>query len=390
MQADFSFSPTPEIRFANGRLSELPGLVCRYGRHPLIVLGGRSFSASRHWRKVADELLRAGCSIEVVHFSGEPSPATVDAAAGHCAAAAIDVVVAIGGGSVLDAGKALAVMLVEGGMVERFLEGVGSEQPSGRRLPCIAVPTTAGTGSETTANAVLSRVGPGGFKRSLRHPAFIPDIALIDPQLALTLPRDLTLACGMDAFSQLLEAYLSSKASPLSDALAADGIRAACRSLRRVCENGLDLEARSDMAYAAMLSGIVLTQAGLGTVHGFASAIGGLFPIPHGIICGTLMAAANRVTLDRLRRTGENPLALAKYAAIGHWLEAPESASPSARQDHCISELERLADDFGIARLGQFGVTADALETVLDLSGNKNNPAALDRDEMRRILAARL
>jgi len=390
MIAQFSFTPVPEIRFGAGRLGELPELIRRYGRRPLIVLGGQSFARSRHWQTVADGLDRAGCSFESVHFTGEPSPEAIDAAVRQFASAGIDAVVAIGGGSVLDAGKAMAAMLVEGGTVERFLEGVGSEMPSGGRLPCIAVPTTAGTGSETTANAVLSRVGPGGFKRSLRHPNFIPDIALIDPALSLTLPSDLTLACGMDAFSQLLEAYLSTKASPMSDALAADGIRAVCRSLRRVCEQGDDLAARSEMAYAAMLSGIVLTQAGLGTVHGFASAIGGLFAIPHGIICGTLMAAANRITLDRLRRTGENTVALDKYAMIGQWLGAAENASPVARQDRGISELERLAEDFGIARLGHFGVTSADFDAILDLSGNKNNPAALEPDELRGILAARL
>jgi alcohol dehydrogenase class IV len=365
-------------------------MVAGYGRHPLLVLGGKSFTRSGHWRDLADNLLKSGCLLEQVSITGEPSPETIDAIAGQYRLSEIDVVLAIGGGSVLDAGKALAVMLVEGGTVERFLEGVGQEAPSGRRLPCIAVPTTSGTGSETTANAVLSRVGSAGFKRSLRHPRFIPDIALVDPALTLTLPRDLTLACGMDAFSQLVEAYLSTKASPMSDALAADGIRAACRSLRRVCEHGDDLDARADMAYAAMLSGIVLTQVGLGVIHGFASSIGGLFAIPHGTICGTLIAPANRITLDRLRRTGENTAALAKYAQLGRWLGAAENAPPDARQDHFIAELERMTDATGIPRLGRFGVEPADIERILDLSGNKNNPAVLSREEMHRILASRI
>lgn len=365
-------------------------MIAGCGQHPLLVLGGQSFTRSGHWRVLADNLLRAGCLLEQVSITGEPSPETIDAIAGQYRLSGIDVVVAIGGGSVLDAGKALAVMLVEGGTVERFLEGVGKETPSGRRLHCIAVPTTAGTGSETTANAVLSRIGSGGFKRSLRHPRFVPDVALVDPALTLTLPRDLTLACGMDAFSQLVEAYLSTKSSPMSDALAADGIRAACRSLRRVCENGDYLAARSDMAYAAMLSGIVLTQAGLGVIHGFASAIGGLFAIPHGTICGTLMAAANRITLDRLRRSGENAIALGKYARLGRWFGAAENASPDARQDHFIAELERMADDTGMSRLGEFGVKTSDLDRIVDLSGNKNNPAVLNREEMLQILASRI
>ena len=390
MPSTFSFSPLPEIRFGAGRFNELPHLITGYGRHPLLVVGGRSFARSGHWRELADNLLQSGCLLDQVSITGEPSPETIDTIASHYETAAVDVVVAIGGGSVLDAGKALAVMLVEGGTVERFLEGVGQETPSGRRLPCIAVPTTSGTGSETTANAVLSRIGSGGFKRSLRHPRFIPDIALVDPALTLTLPRELTLACGMDAFSQLVEAYLSTKASPMSDALAADGIRAASRSLRRVCEHGDDLEARSDMAYAAMLSGIVLTQAGLGVIHGFASAIGGLFAIPHGTICGTLIAPANRITLNRLRRTGENSVALAKYARLGRWLGAAENAPPDARQDHFIAELERMADETGIPRLGRFGVEPADIDRILDLSGNKNNPAVLDREEMHRILASRI
>lgn len=390
MPSTFSFSSLPEIRFGAGCFSELSNMVAGYGRHPLLVLGGRSFTRSGHWRDLTDSLLQSGCLLEQVSITGEPSPETIDAITDRYRLSEIDVVVAIGGGSVLDAGKALAVMLVEGGTVERFLEGVGLETPSGRRLPCIAVPTTSGTGSETTANAVLSRVGSAGFKRSLRHPRFIPDIALVDPALTLTLPRDLTLACGMDAFSQLVEAYLSTKASPMSDALAADGIRAACRSLRRVCEHGDDLEARADMAYAAMLSGIVLTQAGLGVIHGFASAIGGLFAIPHGIICGTLMAAANRITLDRLRRTGENTVALGKYAQLGRWCGAADNTSPESQQDHFISELVQLADVTGISRLGRFGVKTAELDRILDCSGNKNNPAVLNREEMRQILASRI
>jgi len=386
----FSCKPLPHIFFGVNRTEELPGLISRFGTRILVVLGGESFLKSSRWPNLHSALAAQSSLLALEKVQGEPAPGMVDALVNRYRDQTIEVVLAIGGGSVIDAGKAVSAMLMEEGEICRYLEGVGSEKPSGRKVPFIAVPTTAGTGSEATSNAVLSRTGSHGFKRSLRHDTYIPDIALIDPALTLSCPRALTIACGMDTFSQLVEAYLSTHASPFTDALALDGILAVQRSLRTACNDGGNLDARCDMAYAALMSGIVLTQAGLGVVHGFASAIGGFFTAPHGVICGSLMAAGNRITLDRLRRTGENHAALEKYRRLGKLFATVKNADAEYCQDIFIAELEKLTEELAIPRLGEYGITEDHLEAILDQSGNKYNPAVLDREEMRAILRQRL
>jgi len=370
----FSFKTLPQIHFGSGRFNELPDLISRYGNRVLVILGGESFIKSRHWPILQTALKAKNGLLAVEHVRGEPSPETVNSIASRYREQAIDIILAIGGGSVIDAGKAISAMLVEGGEVERFLEEVGSEKPSGHKVPFIAVPTTSGTGSEATSNAVLTRTGNQGFKRSLRHDNYIPDIAFVDPALTLSCPRDLTIACAMDTFSQLVEAYLSNHAAPFTDALAFDGLRAVQRSLRAVCNEGNNLSARTDMAYAALVSGIVLANAGLGIIHGFASAIGGFLPIPHGVICGTLMAAGNRVTLSRLRRTNENPVALEKYSRLGHLFSQTDRLPATSCQELFIAELEQLTGELTIPTLSHYGIDESHLEAILDQSGNKYNP----------------
>lgn len=389
MISPFSLKNLPKIHFGIGRIGEVPGLISLFGRRVLVILGSGSFAGSDSWTNLQASFGLFDL-IQVEQVQGEPSPEVVDELVRRYRDQRIEVVLAIGGGSVIDAGKAISAMLVEGGGICRFLEGIGTERPSGVKIPFIAVPTTAGTGSEATSNAVLSRTGSQGFKRSLRHENYIPDIAVVDPALTLSCPQGLTVSCGMDAFSQLVEAYLSTHSSAFTDALAFDGIVAVQRSLRSACSDGGNLQARTDMAYAALLSGIVLTHAGLGIIHGFASAIGGFFAIPHGVICGTLMAAGNRATLARLRRTGENPFALDKYSRLGRLFAQEEGKTAAFYQDALISELTRLTEDLGIATLGAYGIDKADFDRILDQSGNKYNPAVLDREEMREILAARL
>ncbi|MFN2355130.1 MAG: iron-containing alcohol dehydrogenase, partial [Desulfopila sp.] len=308
MLSSFSLKLPQQIIFGPGKLRELENILNRFGARPLLVLGSQSFAASGHSTVLEKIFAKLGIQVPTVHISSEPSPEMIDTIVADLvadlAAEEIDLVIALGGGSVLDGGKAISVMLKEKGKVTRFLEGVGSTTPSGRKLPFIAIPTTSGTGSEATSNAVISFIGSQGFKSSLRHDNFIPDLALVDPNLTLSCPKELTVACGMDCFSQLVEGYLSTNSSSVTDALAVDGLKAINRSLHTVCADGGNLPARTDLAYAALLSGIVLCNSGLGTVHGFASALGGLFPIPHGLVCGTLMAPVNALTLKNLRTKG--------------------------------------------------------------------------------------
>ena len=286
----------------------------------------------------------------------------------------------------LTAGKAVSAMLVEQKPVVTFLEGVGTKLPGGGKIPFIAVPTTAGTGSEATSNGVISSVGPEGFKKSLRHNNYVPDIALIDPELALDCPKSVTLSCGMDALSQLVEGYLSTNSNPYTDALALEGIRKVLPAVAGLEENPGDIDARSAMAYGAYLSGIVLANAGLGLVHGFASAIGGFHRIPHGVVCGTLMAEVNRATLEKLRSEAPQSHALQKYAELGK-LVNPEAATAGEQQDAFIKALVALTEALHIPGLGRYDISREDLPKITEKSGNKYNPISFGREEMANLLA---
>lgn len=392
MMHSFDFKPTPPLVFGVDKIMELPRLAGRYGPKLLVVVGGSSFTSGPIWPVLEELLTENQFTLTLCRISNEPTPEDIDRICDQYRSENFDAVVAIGGGSALDAGKAISAMLAETGSVLDFLEGVGSRKPSGSKVPLIAAPTTSGTGSEATSNAVISSIGIKGFKKSLRHDSYIPNIAVVDPQLTISCSKELTVSCGMDTFSQLVEAYLSTKASPITDALALDGIRAIIRSLPRAVADGTDLAARADLSYGSYLSGIVLANAGLGTVHGFASAVGGYFPIPHGIVCGTLMAAANKLTLQQLLqgpRSEISVVALKKYATLGQL--TGESTDSNENSAHAfISYLETITEEFQLPRLSRFGVTEDDFGRIIAASSNKYNPVQFTEKQLREILGKRL
>ncbi len=390
MISAFSLKTPPQIIFGSGKLAELEQIISRFGSRPLLVLGNRSFLETDHYQLVQHIFARLGCKVKPVHIGSEPSPPMIDRIVTKLSCEKIDLVIAIGGGSTLDSGKAISAMLAEKKEVTRFLEGVGDTSPSGRKLPFIAIPTTSGTGSEATSNAVLSSVGREGFKSSLRHDNYIPNIALVDPSLTLSCSPKLTVACSMDCFTQLVEGYLSTNSSSLTEALALEGIRAVRRSLRVVCSDGSNLPARTDLSYGALLSGVVLSNSGLGTVHGFASVIGGLFSIPHGVICGTLMAPANALTLKNLREKSTAHPALGKYTNLGRIFSDQQHKTDDWYQDYFIHELQSLAVDLDMPRLSEFGVTTSDISKIVDKTGNKYNPAQLSKEELADILLSRI
>lgn len=381
MQIPFSIARLPRIEFGAGVLHKLPDIAAGYGKRLLLVTGARSFAESPAGEWLTGELQARGFVWQRLSVTGEPSPDFVDQAVAQTRGERWDAVIGIGGGSALDAAKAIAGLLKPGNPVMDHLEGVGPELPyRGPATPFIAVPTTAGTGSEATRNAVLSL--PGRFKKSFRDERLVAEWAIVDPDLLATCPPELIAADGMDAFTQLLEAYVSTRANPLTDALAWSGLQAASEALLPLygCQSA---ELRAKMAYASLLSGICLAQTGLGSVHGLAAPLGALFPIPHGVACGTLLAAATAVNLDALRRRLPDSPALVKYEQLRRLLGAADLPAMLAGWQ------ERLA----LPRLSAYGVTvADLPRIVADSRGSsmKTNPVVLDDEEIARILASRL
>lgn len=392
MLGAFNFSRLPEIWFGPGALKSLPRRACRRGHHVLLVVGGRSLKSMG----VLDSLLRdldlEGVVVHQETVVGEPSPMRVDQIVARYRALKLDWVIGIGGGSAMDAGKAISAMLPQEGSVSDFLEGREVRKHDGRKIPYIAIPTSSGTGSEATKNAVLSEIGAQGYKNSLRHDYLVPDLALIDPELMLSCPPALTAACGLDALTQLLESYVSTKASPMSDALALSGLEHFAAGFMPAYERGdRDIVARSHMAYAAFLSGVTLANAGLGVVHGFASPLGGYFDIPHGVVCGTLLGEATRLNIEvLLTDESANRPVLEKFARVGALLAGRSRGALRDDCDQLLTIIQHWIAQTGIPRLGQFGVTAQDFAKILDKSNNKNSPVVLSREQMQSILQARL
>lgn len=383
----FNFSPTPQLHFGVGKISLLPGILKTFGSKALLVTGAHSFVNSAHGTALLEQL-RSTTELDYYIIDREPTPELIDDAIRKFSGNSYDVVVAIGGGSVLDAGKAISAMLLLKEPLKDYLEGVGTKSHPGIKVSYVAVPTTAGTGSEATKNAVLSHIGENGYKKSLRHNNFVPDITIVDPALTISCPPAVTATSGMDAFTQLLESYVSTASNPVADALAYEGLTRIAKSLIRAYKEGIDMEARADMALASYLSGITLANAGLGVVHGFASSIGGYFDIPHGLICSALMAPANKVTVQKLR-TEHNEKALLKYAMAGKIFAGTESNSNNYYTDFLLQTIEQYTHELNIPSLADKGVTPQHFKKIADITDNKNNPAFLTHEEMIEILEQR-
>ncbi len=400
--APFTIARLPRIVFGEGALEGLPQEAAAFGRSALLVTGARSFRDGPHWPALCAGLRAAGFALQDIAVAGEPSPELVDEAVAAFAGKGIDLVIGIGGGSALDAAKAIAGLLPHRHSVMRHLEGVGPEDPyRGPSLPLILVPTTAGTGSEATKNAVLSRHGPASgpgaaFKKSFRDEQLVARIALVDPALLASCPREVVAANGMDAFTQLLESAVSIKANPLTDALCWSGIEAFAAGFFAALDGGDGAAARagrSRMAYAALLSGICLAQTGLGSVHGLASPLGAQFPIPHGVCCGTLVADATRINLRALReRTPQSP-ALAGYARAGALLGGADRGANLDAADRLAERLAEWTERLALPRLSAYGMTeADIGAVLADSRGSsmKTNPIVLTDAEIEELIRARL
>jgi alcohol dehydrogenase class IV len=390
----FVFSGVPRILFGPGEFGRLDRITKERGNPVLVVTGAASLERSGKWDELAESLEKASIRYDRVQMEGEPSPDFVDRVVSRFREKGIQVVLAVGGGSVVDAGKAISAMIPQDTSVYDYLEGIGDKHHNGEKLPFVAVPTTSGTGSEATKNAVLSKVGEHGFKKSIRHDRLVPDVAVIDPELMVPCPPHISAACGMDAFTQLLESYVSTQASPFTDALAYSGISHVKDNLIPVCTTeGANVEKRTSMAYASLVSGITLANAGLGVVHGLASPIGAFFTIPHGVVCGTLLGAEVRVNIEKLRqREGGDSVALRKYAKLGGLVSGrdPGKGYVDLGCDLLVETIDEWIEALKIARLSEYGIRASDLDRIARSAGNKNNPVELMESEIIDLLSMRL
>jgi len=393
MLNNFDFAATPYIHFGTRERKQLTSLIQNYGDKVLLITGGKSFDDSdlcqKLWADLSDIF-----EVKRERVTTEPSPHMIDAWVQEYFYFAPDVVLAIGGGSAVDAAKAVAALLPSGDSVMLYLEGVGEgktfNQPT---TPFIAVPTTAGTGGETSKNAVLSVIGEDGFKKSFRDESLVAKHIILDPELTLTCSAETTAACGMDAFTQLLESYVSTKASPMTDALVWSALEKVVTALPAAYENGHDMLARGDMLYASSISGLTLANAGLGSVHGLASPLGAFFPIPHGVVCGSLLFEATKTNVQAmLARDVYNP-ALAKYAKVGR-LFAPEMNMDEADAlKMLLGMLEIWQQHMQMPKLSEYGVTKDDVARILaNISGGSyaTNPIVLTQDELKALMLAGL
>jgi len=373
----FEFATAARIIFREGACRDLPSLAAAMGSRALVVTGSNPQRAMEYCLPRQD--------IDW-HFSpiqgGEP---TVDAVLSGVEAGrshGCDLVIGFGGGGAVDAGKAIAALLANQGDIFDYLEVIGKAQPLMRpSLPNIAVPTTAGTGAEVTRNAVI-KSPTHQVKVSLRSPLMLPKLALVDPALTISMPPEVTASTGLDALTQLIEAYTTRNANPITDALCETGITAAASSLLRAWSDATDREAREKMSLASLLSGLVLANAGLGAVHGFAAPLGGLFEAPHGIVCAALLPAVFEANIKAI---GHGP-ASRRFAHIGALL----TGSPDADARHALQWIRQTCETLHVPTLGKLGITSTEIPLIVEkarkASSMKGNPVALDDETLAEIL----
>jgi alcohol dehydrogenase class IV len=378
----FEFSTAKPVVFGTGTVAQVGANAKNFGRHALVVTGKNP----RRAEKLLASLSASDIAATTFPVSGEPDIATVKNGVTLAKQEQCDLVIAIGGGSVIDAGKAIAAMLTNAGEVLDYLEIIGRGQALTKRsAPFIAIPTTAGTGAEVTRNAVLASP-EHRVKVSLRSPHMLPLVAVIDPELTYDLPPALTASTGLDALTQLIEPYVCLRANPMTDGFCEQGIFRAARALREAVFNGQNKSAREDMALASLFGGLALANAGLGAVHGFAGPISGMFPAPHGAVCAALLPHVMAANLRALRERDLQNSALARYDKVAVMLTGRQNATADAG----VEWVQKLVADLPISKLGAYGIgekhVADIVAKAANASSMKANPIALTPDELAQTL----
>ncbi len=386
MHTSFSLAATGSLLFGNNELDNLPRLLTGRGIFHVAIVLSSTFSRSQTYASLESSFKNLGVAASVHPVSGEPSVDLVDGLSAEIAAGEATAIVGIGGGSVLDTAKAVSVMVLQvrkkGPIsVQRYLEGVGDTSPPAERLVLIAVPTTAGTGSEATKNAVIAKVGPNGFKKSLRHDAYIPDLVIIDPLLFINLPRAVVAASGLDAITQLLESYLSTGSNPFSDALALDALERAAQALPLLLTSKPnDPAVWADMAYSAYISGITMSSAGLGYVHGLAGPLGGLHEIPHGVACALLLSPITKAMIQKLEE--QTAFSTATWDKLQKIVAAWQLENVQA----IVGFLEGLAALVDLPSFATYGFTQQELVQIGNKAAKRGSSVTLDTERIVKIL----
>jgi alcohol dehydrogenase class IV len=378
----FDFATAPRILFGAGTAARIPVEAKNLGARALLVTGRNPHRAEKLWTELSGQ----GVVATIFHVAGEPEIATVETGLALAREENCDLVIALGGGSVIDAGKAIAAMLANDGELLDYLEIIGlGKSISKPGAPFIAVPTTAGTGAEVTRNAVLASP-THKVKVSLRSPLLLPRVAVVDPELTYDLPPALTASTGLDALTQLIEPYVCTRANAMTDGFCELGIGRAARSLREAVFNGQSQAARADMAMASLAGGIALANAGLGAVHGFAGPIGGMFPAPHGAVCAALLSPVMAVNLRALRERDEKNPALPRFQKIAALLTGNRSATAGDG----VVWVQNLVAGLPVPKLGAYGIREEHVDEIVAKAANassmKANPIGLTSDELARTL----
>ncbi len=378
----FEFATATRIIFGTGAVAEVGAIAKSMGTQALVCLG----TASDKAHALFATLIEHQVGSVTLAVAGEPDLDLVRRGVQRAREEECDLVIGFGGGSALDAGKAIAALLSNGGDPLDYLEGIGRGRPlTVRSVPYIAIPTTAGAGAEVTRNAVLA-APEQRVKVSLRSPLMLPRVAVVDPTLTYSMPPALTASTGLDALTQVIEPFVSGRANPLTDALCREGMQRAARSLRRVYEQGDDAAAREDMAIASLFGGLALANSGLGAVHGIASVAGGMFAAPHGAVCARLLPVVMSINLRALQQRQPQSDALRRYDEVARLLTGRTAATASDG----VAWVEQLCADLRITPLSAYGLNAQDVATVVEkslaASSTKANPIALTAEEMGEVL----
>lgn len=377
----FSFITNRKLFFGKNGIYLLPSIIQEIGNSFLFILS-KSFSNSDTWNNLF-RLINGKGKVFIETVSGEPTVDSIDLIVNKYRERVIDVVIGIGGGSVIDTAKAVSVMLMEDGSVEEYLEGIATKKPIGIKKFLIAVPTTFGTGSEATKNAVIGKIGV--FKRSLRHDNFVPDIAIIDPTLGYDVPVSVRISSGLDALTQLIEAYTSLKSNLYSDSLCEKAFYLVGKSFEKVIFNqDPTYDDFSNVALASYYSGVCLANVGLGVVHGFASVIGGMFGIPHGVVCGSLLYPAVLKNLQKLIDT-DSRFFLEKYSNIGNLIYGKCGGFEEGIERLKLF-LERISSLAKLRKFSEYGVSERDIDNIVSKTSLKENPVKLDKNDLIEIL----